>query len=101
MPPERISNSGSCPVPTSVNMSGFDIVDRIRTLALRVGVIKSFKGYMPSINTVANLASSNLRSQLQSSGISLIDVSGRQDIADKMVIGQSPLRLCCTVYWLC
>ncbi|TEB36147.1 hypothetical protein FA13DRAFT_1706418 [Coprinellus micaceus] len=85
-PSKRVSNSGSCPAANGTNPSGFDIVDRIRTLALRFGVIKSFKGYMPNTDLHPIWGASKLRSQLQSSGVSLTDVPGRRDVSDKMVI---------------
>ena len=68
---------------------------RIRTLALRFGVIKSFKGYMPNTDLkpmLSNWGASKLRSQLQSSGVSLTDVPGRREVSDKMVIGEFQVR---------
>lgn len=48
-----------------------------------------FKAYLESA-TSASTKSLSLRSELQSSGVSLTDCphNGRKDVADKMIIGQ-------------
>jgi hypothetical protein len=83
---------GSCPAPAGSQPSGYTIVRSIRTVALRLGVTKSFRAYLPSSpangSTVPALA---LRSELQSSGVSLTDAAGGKDVADKMLLGSSSL----------
>ncbi|KAJ2917660.1 hypothetical protein MD484_g2814, partial [Candolleomyces efflorescens] len=74
---------GSCPAPADT--SGYTIANQIRTLALRLGVIKSFKAYL-SISDHCNGRALTLRSELQCSGVSLTDAPGTKDIADKMLI---------------
>ncbi|KAJ2930094.1 hypothetical protein H1R20_g7015, partial [Candolleomyces eurysporus] len=78
---------GSCPVPAGSQSTGYSIVRSIQTLALRLGIIKLFKAYLavsPGYSsTVPALA---LRSELQSSGVSLTDVAGGKEVADKMLL---------------
>ncbi|KAJ3535067.1 hypothetical protein NMY22_g6653 [Coprinellus aureogranulatus] len=85
-------HAGSCPVHLNgTATSGFEIVDKIRILASRFGVIKSFKGYTSSadinlLSESSSLEALRLRSQLQSSGVSLMDVPGKPNVAEKMVV---------------
>ncbi|RXW15875.1 hypothetical protein EST38_g9977 [Candolleomyces aberdarensis] len=73
---------GSCPVPT--NTSGFTVVSQIRTLALRLGIVKSFKAYLSISDQDSNDQALTPRSELQSSGMSLTDV--KQEIADMLIV---------------
>ncbi|KAF7304721.1 NYN domain-containing protein [Mycena kentingensis (nom. inval.)] len=70
----------------SFNISGYQVVAGIRNLAEKLGRITSFRAYweIPD-STPRGLA---LRSELQSSGVSVIDCphNGRKDVADQMVI---------------
>ena len=83
---------GSCPVPAASQSTGYTIVRSIQTLALRLGAIKLFRAYLPASpangSTIPALA---LRSELQSSGVSLTDAAGGKDVADKMLLGSSLL----------
>ena len=57
-------------------------------MALQYGVIKLFKAYLgvsPSHSSTP--PAPGLRSELQSSGVSLTDVPGEKDVADKMLLG--------------
>ncbi|KAJ3514759.1 hypothetical protein NMY22_g14637 [Coprinellus aureogranulatus] len=78
----------SCPVPGEV--TGYTVVQNIRSLALRFGNIKAFKAYLSIATQVMNDPFSGaplqLRSQIQSSGVSVTDVPGGKDVADKMLI---------------
>ncbi|KAF5324944.1 hypothetical protein D9611_004357 [Ephemerocybe angulata] len=78
---------GSC--PAGAESSGFTLVDRIRSFALQFGAIKTFKAYLTVTDhnaAVANGRALPLRSEMQSSGVSLTDVPGRKDVADRMLI---------------
>ncbi|KAF5324718.1 hypothetical protein D9611_004321 [Ephemerocybe angulata] len=79
---------GSCPAPDG--LTGYTLVHNIRSLALRFGNISIFKAYL-SVGDHYSLgkdATGNalLRSELQSSGVSLTDVPAPKDVADKMLI---------------
>ncbi len=67
----------------------YTIVNRIRRLAHQYGSVKSFKAYL-EYPEQASLKSVNLRSELQSCGVSLIDCphNGRKDVADKMMMSE-------------
>ncbi|KAJ6623424.1 limkain-b1-type NYN domain-containing protein, partial [Mycena sp. CBHHK59/15] len=69
------------------NISGYETASGIRNVAHRFGSVKSFKAYMelPETDTLQSLS---LRSELQSSGISLTDCphNGRKNVADHMII---------------
>ncbi|KAF8061500.1 NYN domain-containing protein [Lyophyllum atratum] len=71
-------------LPPGQNISGYELVENIRSLAQAYGPVILFKAYLE----VSLLTSSNLRSELQASGISLTDCphNGRKDVADKMLI---------------
>ncbi|KAJ6623423.1 hypothetical protein B0H10DRAFT_1786581 [Mycena sp. CBHHK59/15] len=75
------------------NISGYETANGIRNVAHRFGSVKSFKAYMemPETDTLRSLS---LRSELQSSGISLTDCphNGRKNVADHMIIGSSAPR---------
>lgn len=72
--------------PASSNTSGYLLVNQIRELALMYGIIKIFKAY---VECSEQLRAQILRSELQSSGVSLTDCPhmGKKDVADKMMIG--------------
>ncbi|KAF8894334.1 NYN domain-containing protein [Gymnopilus junonius] len=74
----------NCHVPS--NTSGYTVVDKICSLAREYGSIKSFKAYLEISDQVQK--SLTLRSELQSSGVTLIDCphNGRKDVADKMIM---------------
>ncbi|KDR73458.1 hypothetical protein GALMADRAFT_72264 [Galerina marginata CBS 339.88] len=74
----------NCPVPS--NTSGYVVVDNIRSLVRPYGSVKSFKAYLD----ISEQIPLTLRSELQSSGVSLVDCphNGRKDVADKMIIGE-------------
>ncbi|KAJ6547353.1 limkain-b1-type NYN domain-containing protein, partial [Mycena capillaripes] len=68
---------------------GYEIVSGIRSVAHRFGPVKHFKAYMevPDPNTSRSFS---LRSELQSSGVSLTDCphkfNGRKNVADQMIM---------------
>jgi hypothetical protein len=66
-------------------------VNNIRSIAQTFGIVKLFKAYLE----VTESRAVHLRSELQSSGVSLTDCphNGRKDIADKMILGICPLSL--------
>lgn len=76
--------------PASSNTSGYLLVNQIRELALMFGIIKLFKAY---VECSEQLKAQILRSELQSSGVSLTDCPhlGKKDVADKMMIGMLTL----------
>ncbi|KAF7440753.1 hypothetical protein PC9H_001101 [Pleurotus ostreatus] len=71
--------------PASSSTSGYLLVNQIRELALMYGIIKIFKAY---VECSEQLRAQILRSELQSSGVSLTDCPhmGKKDVADKMMI---------------
>ena len=77
----------NCPAPT--NASGYAIVNNIRSVAQRFGSVKLFKAYLEVAEHVPVSRAQLLRSELQSSGVSLTDCphNGRKDVADKMILG--------------
>ncbi|KAG6891030.1 hypothetical protein C0992_010692 [Termitomyces sp. T32_za158] len=68
--------------------TGYEIVKRIRHVAHCFGTIKSFKAYLELSDPAVSSKSLVLRSELQSSGVSLTDCphNGRKDVADKMIL---------------
>ncbi|KAF9448347.1 DUF537-domain-containing protein [Macrolepiota fuliginosa MF-IS2] len=60
----------TCPVHSSI--SGYEVVDKIRDLSGKLGTVKSFKAYADLVELKAPDVL-QLRSELQSSGVSLID----------------------------
>jgi hypothetical protein len=90
VPLQLISNSiekENCPAPT--NTSGYAIVNNICSIAQTFGSIKLFKAYLEVTEQVPMSRATLLRSELQSSGVSLTDCphNGRKDVADKMILG--------------
>lgn len=88
-------SQASCPVPR--DLTGYTIVQNIRSLVLRFGDIKVFKAYLSVATQIMSDPLSGtplrIRSQVQSSGVSVTDVPGGKDVADKMLIGGSSSRL--------
>ncbi|KAF8801458.1 DUF537-domain-containing protein [Phlegmacium glaucopus] len=76
----------NCPAPP--NASGYAIVNNIRSVAQMFGSIKLFKAYLEVSQHVPVSRALLLRSELQSSGVSLTDCphNGRKDVADKMIL---------------
>ncbi|CAA7262481.1 unnamed protein product [Cyclocybe aegerita] len=74
----------NCPAPS--NGSGYIIAKNISALAQQFGTVKSFKAYMEISEQLPRALV--MRSELQSSGVSLIDCphNGRKDVADKMML---------------
>ena len=70
--------------------NGYDIVDKIRQLAHEFGEVKLFKAYLELAAPFNSSKILNLRSELQSSGVSLIDCPhrGKKNVADKMILGK-------------
>jgi hypothetical protein len=64
-------------------------VNNIRTIAQTFGSVKLFKAYLEVTEQLPVSRAVLLRSELQSSGVSLTDCphNGRKDVADKMIIG--------------
>ncbi|TFK42910.1 NYN domain-containing protein [Crucibulum laeve] len=76
----------NCPIPSSA--SGYDVVNEIRRIAQTLGSTTLFKAYLEVFEQTPLSRSLALRSELQSSGVSLIDCphNGRKDVADKMIL---------------
>ncbi|KDQ08357.1 hypothetical protein BOTBODRAFT_166064 [Botryobasidium botryosum FD-172 SS1] len=75
----------NCPPPS--NTPGYIVADSVRRMAHRFGSVTLFKAYLElSENTSPKTLT--LRSELQSSGVSLTDCphNGRKDVADKMLM---------------
>jgi hypothetical protein len=83
----------NCPAPS--NTSGYAIVNNILTIAQTFGSVKLFKAYLEVTEQVPMSRAVLLRSELQSSGVSLTDCphNGRKDVADKMILGTCALSL--------
>ena len=83
----------NCPAPTS--SSGYSIVNNIRSVTQIFGSVKLFKAYLEVTEQVPVSRAVSLRSELQSSGVSLTDCphNGRKDVADKMILGICALSL--------
>lgn len=80
-PPENCSPSSS-----SAGL-GYDIVNNIARIARLFGSISSFRAYLDV--SAQSPKSVLLRSELQSSGVSIIDCphNGKKDVVDKMILG--------------
>ncbi|KAJ3053606.1 hypothetical protein HK097_003873 [Rhizophlyctis rosea] len=72
----------NCPPPT--NVPGYAVVDSIRRVVHHFGCITLFKAYLQ----ISETTKKSLRSELQSSGVSLTDTphNARKDAADKMIL---------------
>ncbi|KAJ3528907.1 hypothetical protein NMY22_g9217 [Coprinellus aureogranulatus] len=82
-------STDSC--PADPGSSGYSIVNNVRSLALRFGRIKSFKAYLSvSDHQLATPGGHpralTLRSELQSSGVSITDVPHGKEAIGKMLI---------------
>ncbi|KAJ7597846.1 NYN domain-containing protein [Mycena floridula] len=71
----------------SATISGYELAESIRNVAHQHGPVKVFKAYM-EISEQTSSRGLALRSELQTSGVSLTDCphSGRKDVADKMMM---------------
>ena len=69
-------------------MSGYRVAGNICRAAHNFGSVKLFKAYV-ELSESSSSKSLNLRSELQSSGVSLTDCphNGQKDVADKMILG--------------
>ncbi|KAJ3989209.1 NYN domain-containing protein [Lentinula detonsa] len=77
----------NCSVPS--DLSGYDIVKQIRSLAHEFGSIKLLKAYTElSEQAIHSSRFLNLRSELQSSGVSITDCphNNYKNVADQMII---------------
>ncbi|KAJ3292004.1 hypothetical protein HK104_005632 [Borealophlyctis nickersoniae] len=72
----------NCPPPA--NTPGYVVVDSIRRVVHHFGAITMFKAYLQ----ISETTKKSLRSELQSSGVSLTDTphNSRKDAADKMIL---------------
>lgn len=78
--------------PPASNSSGYEVVDNIRRMGHEFGNITLFKAYLETTTpSSASQASLKLRSELQSSGVSLTECPNidRKDAAKDMVLGAS------------
>lgn len=80
--------SENCTPPSDA--SGYDIANNIRMMAHTYGSVKSLKAYLEITDQVSSARALAMRSELQTSGVSLIDCphNGRKDVADKMIMGE-------------
>ena len=64
-------------------------MNNIRSIAQNFGSVKVFKAYLGLTEQTPVSRVLSLRSELQSSGVSLTNCpqNGRKDVADKMIIG--------------
>ncbi|KAL0071590.1 hypothetical protein AAF712_001447 [Marasmius tenuissimus] len=69
------------------NVSGYSVMGEIRKVAQRYGHIKTCRGYA-DFSELSSPRSVTLRSELQCSGLSMIDCphNGRKNVADQMMI---------------
>ncbi|RDB24035.1 hypothetical protein Hypma_008810 [Hypsizygus marmoreus] len=69
-------------------LTGYEVVKKIRSVAHTFGTVKLFKAYLELTDPATFSKTLGLRSELQSSGVSLIDCphNGRKDVADKMML---------------
>lgn len=86
-PPPKVAvfwDFENCPPPSG--MPGYVVVENIRNVTHHFGDITLFKAYLEISDISPNKKS--LRSELQSSGVSLTDCphNGRKDAADKMMM---------------
>ena len=85
---------------TTSNISGYDIAKNIRITGQIFGTVKSFRSYY-DFSALTSLRNPNLRLELQSSGISLIDCpsSGSRNVATKMMMGRLLSSSCRARNW--
>lgn len=77
----------NCHGPSAI--SGYDVVGSIRNVAHKFGSVKLFKAYLELSEQSMTPRLLTLRSELQSSGVSLTDCphNGRKNVADQMIMG--------------
>ncbi|KAH6918918.1 hypothetical protein BKA70DRAFT_1089032, partial [Coprinopsis sp. MPI-PUGE-AT-0042] len=70
----------------NASMSGYEVVKAIRAFTAKIGAIKSLRFYVDIASS--KVLSPELRSELQCSGVSVIDTvsRGRQCAASKMLL---------------
>ena len=90
----RFNNRGSpatvpenCSPPSNSCGLGYDIVNNISRIARLFGSVTTFRAYLDI--SAQSSKSVVLRSELQSSGVSMIDCphNGKKDVVDKMILG--------------
>ncbi|KAF7440739.1 hypothetical protein PC9H_001087 [Pleurotus ostreatus] len=76
----------NCHGPSAI--SGYDVVGSIRNVAHKFGSVKLFKAYLELSEQSMSPRLLTLRSELQSSGVSLTDCphNGRKNVADQMIM---------------
>ena len=78
----------NCSPPSSSESSGlgYDIVNNISRIARLFGSVMTFRAYL---DISVQSSNSVLRSELQSSGVSIIDCphNNKKDVVDKMILG--------------
>ncbi|KAF9228008.1 hypothetical protein BS17DRAFT_693924, partial [Gyrodon lividus] len=76
----------NCSPPSSSYGLGYDIVNNIGRMARVFGSVTTFKAYLDIF--AQSPKSVVLRSELQSSGVSMIDCphNGKKDVVDKMIL---------------
>ena len=77
----------NCNPPSNSCGLGYDIVNNISRMARLFGSVTTFRAYL-DIATQSS-KSAVFRSELQSSGVSMIDCphNGKKDVVDKMILG--------------
>ena len=77
----------NCSPPSNSSGLGYDIVNNISCIARLFGSVTTFRAYLDI--SAQSSKSVLLRSELQSSGVSIIDCphNGKKDVVDKMVLG--------------
>lgn len=77
----------NCSPPSNSCGLGYDIVNNIARIARLFGSITAFRAYLDI--SAQSPKSVVLRSELQSSGLSIIDCphNGKKDVVDKMILG--------------
>jgi hypothetical protein len=78
----------NCIPPSNSGGLGYDIVNNISRIARLFGSVTTFRAYL-DISAQLSTKSTVLRSELQSSGVSMIDCphNGKKDVVDKMILG--------------
>ncbi|KAG8217444.1 hypothetical protein J3R82DRAFT_5589 [Butyriboletus roseoflavus] len=77
----------NCNPPSNSCGLGFDIVNNIGRVARIFGSVTTFRAYL-DVSVQSSKPAVTLRSDLQSSGVSMIDCphNGRKDVVDKMIL---------------
>ncbi|KAG9318409.1 hypothetical protein JVU11DRAFT_500 [Chiua virens] len=77
----------NCSPPSTTCGLGYDIVNNIGRIARIFGSITTFRAYL-DISAQSSKSAVVLRSELQSSGVSMIDCphNGKKDVVDKMIL---------------